>query len=1062
MTKSKIILTIFLLALMTFPLIWMTSSRAQDKIQVIDDQKIFPNALRKPASLFDRGIAFMDAGEMQVNGVENYGMIGENGRPYCKHGYWGEVRWIIPFLAVPPQPWATNILTEEGEIVDRSQYYNVVESISMHFGVGGQDWGYTDWEAQDHASTQLMGDDTWSDIPLIATSTRPNSWPQGYFDKDPNSSTFREFIETPGERHWPGYWALDPDPESPTFGQPVEGQFVSDKDIFYIMNDKYNGIRWGDEVNVGYPIGFDMEVSGYCYSTRAYKDIVFFNYNLIYRDDISDPARQFHTGTIDSLYFGFLIDPDLPGRDPEGYTMDPWAEDDYCIADTVRNIFLMFDKDGYDRDDDDIFSEGPVSAYAIAYLRTPTDPSGKQIGLTGYHFYSQEDFDAEPCGHKMEQIIYAMASGKKEILTLQDQQKYFHGDDPNFDDLNLLRDFQEGQPAGSRVDPWFSMTSGPFSITPGDTIPLHFCIVGGKDTPGALDADGFPTNPYEVRFADVLLNYSKAMDLYNNSFQGTGPPLTPTLSAVGTKVEDENKVPVIYSEDGKVTLYWDKVAEETQDILTKEKDFEGYKIYKAYFDRDLDYVDWGQEIYSITETGTVGDIIAYEPVFQCDINNEYEGLDPFQSWFYLGNNSGIVHSWTDTDVTNGVRYRYCITAYDHPYLERLFNSNETSKGNSSKDLNVVDVIPGVRPGGYVPARIDTVFERVSGLGNGVLQLEVLDDSEVLGHNYTLSFSDSTGSLEYSVFNENEQDYKIFRQTNVTDESSGDDPEPYPFFDGVGLKIINYDQPELLEEETGWTTLAGTDTSDYAIDFAAITAIAADYEIRFMGENSDTNAVGTMIFPFQVWKVSEIPPVQVDLLYTPPTGDYPSGGQIRLWEYLTPGSSVRTFTWVFSVTWEPDTVVVGTDTTIVTDWGVGNAPAVGDIYTFKTKKPFSNDVFKFKTYKATSKTVSEDELEDIKVVPNPYIVSSKTELYTGNSQWDLHDVRFTHLPPKCTINIFTLTGDLIREIQHDNPTYGEAHWDLLTEENLEISYGVYIYVVKTPEGKTKIGKLAVVK
>lgn len=1062
MAKPKIILMMFLIALLIFPFMWLSSSSAQERLPVVDDNKIYPSNLKKPASLFDRGIAFMDAGEMQVNGVENYGMIGENGRPYCKHGFWGEVRWIIPFLAVPPQSWATNIITEEGKVEDRSQYYNVIESISMHFGVGVQGFGYTDWEAKDNASTQLMGDETWSDIPLIATSTRPNSWPEGYFDKDPTSATFNEFIETPGERHWPGYWALDPDPESPTFGTPIEGKFVSDKDIFYIMDDKYNGIRYGDEVNVGYPIGFDMEVSGYCYSTRAYKDIVFFNYNLIFRDDIKDPNRQYYSGKIDSLYFGFLIDPDLPGRDPEGYTMDPWAEDDYCIADTNREIFLMFDKDGYDRDDDDINSEGPVSAYAIAYLRTPVDESGKQIGLTGYHFFSQEDFDAEPSGHKMEQIFYAMASGKKEILPPQDQQKYFHGADPHFDDLTLLRDFQEVQPPGSRPDPWFMMTSGPFSISPGDTLPLHFCIVGGKDTPGALDVNGFPTNPYEVRFADVLNNYSKAMELYSNSFQGTGPPLTPTLSAVGTATEDENGVPVIYTEDSKVTLYWDNVAEETVDILTKEKDFEGYKIYKAYFDRDLDYVDWGQEIYEVTEFGTVGDIIAYEPVFQCDKVNEYEGLDPYQSWFYLGDNTGVVHSWTDTDVTNGVRYRYCITAYDHPYTDRLFNANETSKGNSSKDLNVVDVIPGVRPTGFVPARIDTVFQRVSGVGNGVLQLEVLDDAKVLGHNYKILFSDTTGSLQYSVFDEDDGSYKVTGYSNITDESSGDDPEAYPFFDGVGIKVINYDQAEYLPEESGWTTVAGAQASDYKIDVMPFTATPSDYEIRFLGENADTNAVGTMTFPFQVWKVSVTPPQKMDILYTPPSGDYPSGGQIRIWEYLTPDASTRTFTWVFSITWDPDTVVVGSDTTFVTEWGVGNAPAVGDVYTFRTKKPFSNDVFSFKTYAAAAKTVAEDELDDIKAVPNPYIVSSKTELYTGNSQWDLHDLRFTHLPPKCTISIFTLTGDLIREIHHDNPTYGEAHWDLLTEENLEISYGVYIYVVKTPEGKTKIGKLAVVK
>ena len=107
MSNVKSTILILLVFMMTFTISSSTSSWAQVKEKTIDDQKTFPPALQKPASTFDRGIAFMDASEMQVDGVENYGMIGYRGFPYCKHGFWGEVRWIIPFLAVPPQPWST-------------------------------------------------------------------------------------------------------------------------------------------------------------------------------------------------------------------------------------------------------------------------------------------------------------------------------------------------------------------------------------------------------------------------------------------------------------------------------------------------------------------------------------------------------------------------------------------------------------------------------------------------------------------------------------------------------------------------------------------------------------------------------------------------------------------------------------------------------------------------------------------------------------------------------------------------------------------------------------------
>ena len=1061
MIKLKLIFAVICIVILHFAILVFQPLWSQEEVKRIDDNKPSPPSLYKRTSTFDRGVAFMDAGEMQVNGVENNGVIGRDGfEPYCKHGYWGEIRWIIPFLGVPKQSWATQIQLEDGRTVDRSQYFNCIESITIHFGTGVQGYSYTDWEAQDNANTQLMGDDTYGNTPLIATSTRPNSWPEGYFDKDPMSPTYKQFIETPGERHWPGYWALDPDPESPTFGQEIEGEFVSSKDIFYIMNDKYNGIRLGDEVNVGFPIGFDMEVSGYSYGTRVYEDIVFFNYNLIYRDDITDPSRQYHNGTIDSLYFGFLIDPDLPGRDPEGNTgYEPgWAEDDYCIADTDRNIFVMFDKDAYCKDVDAPYNEGPISAIAVAYLKTPKD-----VGLTGFHFFSQEDFDAEPGGQKMERIIYAMASGKKEILALQDQQKYFHGDDPHFDDLSQLQSWQEKDPPGSRVDPWFMITSGPFSASPGDTLELHFCIVGGRDDPGPLDAAGFPTNPYEVRFKDVLDNYDKAMDLYSNKFIGTGPPLTPTLNAAGTKTLDDNNVPVIYAEDGKVTLYWDDAAEKSKDILTKEEDFEGYKIYKAYFDRDRNYIDWGQEIYEITPTGTVGDILGYVPVFQCDLDNDYSGIDPFQSWFYVGNNSGIVHSWTDTDVINGVRYRYCITAYDRYYEDRQFNCNETTRGNSPKDFNVVDVIPGVRPTGFISPGAYVTHTR--GQGKGSIDVEIVDPNNITDHTYHIAFIDSPGV-----------NFQVIDATNdmILVDSYPINDENIPITDGFRVAVNSvgvFGGISSIEDEFG-NNVEGNENTDVnnswyvdGVEFRGdFEAKISDYEIRFTSSGS---AVGTRLspnveikenVPFEVWNTTSN--VQINAIVLD-NGDlkYNEGERIYIvnsaYENLSIGSTyslniineVPLYVTIFNA--PADTMAL--------------PPVEGQIVKITTNRAHTpKDLYEITFDAIAFSKTTESDLDMIRVVPNPYVVSSKTELYTGSSSYDQHEVRFTHLPPKCTINIFTLTGDKVRTIEHESQSYGEARWDLLSEENLEVSYGIYIYVVKIPDGTVKVGKMAIVK
>ncbi len=102
--------------------------------------------------------------------------------------------------------------------------------------------------------------------------------------------------------------------------------------------------------------------------------------------------------------------------------------------------------------------------------------------------------------------LYSISSGKPELIPESDRDKWFHGTNPHKDDIELLKKYQEDFPVGSRPDIQFWFSSGPFSIAPGDTIPIHIGIVGGVPVPGALDADGFATNPPDVRFKSILMH----------------------------------------------------------------------------------------------------------------------------------------------------------------------------------------------------------------------------------------------------------------------------------------------------------------------------------------------------------------------------------------------------------------------------------------------------------------------------------------------------------------------------------------------------------------------------
>ena len=73
---------------------------------------------------------------------------------------------------------------------------------------------------------------------------------------------------------------------------------------------------------------------------------------------------------------------------------------------------------------------------------------------------------------------------------------------------------------------------------------------------------------------------------------------------------------------------------------------------------------------------------------------------------------------------------------------------------------------------------------------------------------------------------------------------------------------------------------------------------------------------------------------------------------------------------------------------------------------------------------------------------------------------------THVTPE-KINaadyIFTMTGDLVETIYHDNGTDAEL-WDLISRNNQKAVSGLYVYVVETEQPKYEkfVGKFVIVR
>jgi len=80
-----------------------------------------------------------------------------------------------------------------------------------------------------------------------------------------------------------------------------------------------------------------------------------------------------------------------------------------------------------------------------------------------------------------------------------------------------------------------------------------------------------------------------------------------------------------------------------------------------------------------------------------------------------------------------------------------------------------------------------------------------------------------------------------------------------------------------------------------------------------------------------------------------------------------------------------------------------------------------------------------------VVPNPYYSYAGYE----RSQID-NRVKIINLPDRCTIEIYTPNGQLVRRIEKDDATKADAEWNLTNRAGVPISSGMYLVRIKTPD------------
>jgi hypothetical protein len=601
---------------------------------------------------------------------------------------------------------------------------------------------------------------------------------------------------------------------------------------------------------------------------------------------------------------------------------------------------------------------------------------------------------------------------------------------------------------------------GYFPLVPGQIERISMGIICGD-----------PGNPDNPSTDDLFRNKQYVADAYNKNYNFSKAPFIPTLRALAG--------------DKRVTLFWDSFAEESDDPISG-KDFEGYRIYRS---TDPAFSDMSP-ITDAYGSSTINPLFR-DPLVQFDLDNEYSGFAASPTMgvhFFLGTNTGLRHYWVDTTVVNGFRYFYAITSYDRGDPALGIDPSECTKfvavqssGEIEKGSNVAIVRPEAPAAGYQEAGFKDarIAGGVNNTASGSIDYQVFDrDSIKNNHTYLLTFRDSVTISGYrTTTGFNLVDSTAGDTLLVNNELAGDALEGLPTIDGFKLSFSG--NPDLLEfnpDLSGWNT-TGIPTFNFRPfrypSSKPYKAEAADYEIIFgevgidsslhfrRGSTAAENLQGrdvnfTVINTFTGQRVP-FAFRERHIKTSQDSGKFTFDLSARRSDeiyFLTLSGSDTLCTWQLLY-------VIGSPTQ------ADSFPAQpGNILTVVLDKPFlSHDVYRFITQAPSINAAqAKIDMDMIRVVPNPYVVTNSWEpenpYSSGRGERQLH---FTHLPSKCTIRIFNIRGQLVNTLEHQAALNdGTEIWNMLSKDNLEISYGIYIYHIKADGIGEKIGKFAVIK
>ncbi|MBI3872215.1 MAG: hypothetical protein HY304_03950 [candidate division Zixibacteria bacterium] len=749
---------------------------------------------------------------------------------------------------------------------------------------------------------------------------------------------------------------------------------------------------------------------------------------------------------LDDTYISIWCDPDVGD-----------ASDDFVGCDTTLSLGYA-----YNSGPDAIYGDG-VPAVGFDFLQGPIVPAPGDSAHQGsrwvhdYRNLPMTSFNAYVNGTDPTNSIQTynymrglLPNGSPVVDPVGDTTVFMNAGDPvtgaGWLDVN---------PSDRR----FMMTSGPFTMVPGDTQEVVVAVLVGQS--------GDPI----ASITDLRSVDQKAQAVFDLNFQIPFPPPPPTVWTQPLP----NHVELIWSTEAEGDV-------QVSDVLGQRFVMEGYNVYQG---------QTASGPWKRIATFDVDDAITriYEDEFDPQLGAVQRVL--VQS----GSNSGLQNHLSVTDdrfdggeLINHRPYYFAVTAYSYDTNDvQEYRVGPNVVGHLTEELEDRMEPTQVIPNSVALTLVDTAAH-VSGQSDGRVTVRILEPAQVTGNDYQVTFdTDRTWNLD----NLTTGTRLLAKQTHA----SGD--FDYSLTEGLmvqvygpepGIKNVEWSGSKPWATGVDWGGASYGGSVDQGANFFGSSIIdpaqLVNVELRFSttttqkgyryirGADPNYQYDGYCDVPFTAWDISADPPRQLNVCFVeqfqlasedchwlPPDDDPATGGREYLFilnsdyasepsDYYT-SRSIRDNADEMDVlyAWWP-TVAPGHSSSELAD-GQSLKISVNKINT-------QADRFTFTPPRAGAAGADQGglSLNNIHPVPNPYL--NERDLVEDPRHRQIKFVNFPAVP--ATLEIYNLAGELIRAVQKSDPASSFMTWDVLTENGLPPASGIYIYRITSPGLKPKVGKL----